>query len=154
MQVNITLSLPRDAASVPVTRQVLDAALQVLGVTSETRSDIQVALTEACANVIRHAQNGDQYEVLAGMYDGRCVIEVVDTGRGFDADSLEQSPAANEESGRGLQIIRALVDNVQFVNRPRSGAIVRFEKWLEWRSDAVAPKLFPDEVAVRPGDGQ
>ena len=36
----MVLYLPRDAASVPVGRQVLDGCLQTLGVTVDTRSDI------------------------------------------------------------------------------------------------------------------
>ena len=55
MEVKVVLYLPRDAASVPVSRQVLDGCLQTLGVTPDTRADIASALSEACANVIKHA---------------------------------------------------------------------------------------------------
>jgi serine/threonine-protein kinase RsbW len=44
------------------------------------RTDIALALGEACANVIQHAGPGDEYEVLARAQNGRCVIEVVNTG--------------------------------------------------------------------------
>ena len=63
MEINMTLHLPRDAASVPVSRQVLDSCLQTLGVTPDTRADIALALSEACANVIQHAGRGEKYEV-------------------------------------------------------------------------------------------
>jgi len=55
MEINMTLHLPRDAASMPVSRQVLDSCLQTLGVTPDTRADIALALSEACANVSQHA---------------------------------------------------------------------------------------------------
>jgi serine/threonine-protein kinase RsbW len=75
----MALFLPRDAASVPVSRQVLDSCLETLGVTPDTRIDIALALSEACANVVQHAGPGVEYEVLATTRDGRCVIEVVNT---------------------------------------------------------------------------
>ena len=76
----MVLFLPRDAASVPVSRQVLDGCLETLGVTEDTRTDIALALGEACANVVQHAGSGMEYEVLATARDGKCVIEVVNTG--------------------------------------------------------------------------
>ena len=75
----MALFLPRDAASVPVSRQVLDGCLETLGVTPDTRTDIALALGEACANVVQHAGPGVEYEVLATTRNGRCVIEVVNT---------------------------------------------------------------------------
>ena len=79
MQIKMVLFLPRDAASVPVSRQVLDGCLETLGVAPDTRTDIALALSEACANVVQHAGPGMEYEVLATTRDGRCVIEVVNT---------------------------------------------------------------------------
>ncbi len=63
MEFKVVLSLPRDAASVPLSRQVLDGCLETLGVTDDTRTDIALALSEACANVIVHAGSGEQYGV-------------------------------------------------------------------------------------------
>ena len=60
MEIKVALSLPRDAASVPVTRQVLDCCLDRLGVAADTRADIALALSEACANVIQHAGPGEE----------------------------------------------------------------------------------------------
>src|SRR5579875_3392871 len=126
----MVLYLPRDAASVPVSRQVLDGCLATLGVTPDTRTDIALALSEACANVIQHADPADEYEVLATASNGRCVIEVVNTahrdgagepgddepggsdgsdgpgGQVFTPPRTPVSPTA--EHGRGLQIIDAV----------------------------------------------
>jgi serine/threonine-protein kinase RsbW len=79
VEIKMALFLPRDAASVPVSRQVLDGCLETLGVTPDTRTDIALALSEACANVVQHAGPGMEYEVLATTGEGRCVIEVVNT---------------------------------------------------------------------------
>ena len=135
MEIKMVLYLPRDAASVPITRQVLDGCLQTLGVTADTRTDIALALSEACANVIQHAGPGDEYEVLARAQNGRCVIEVVNTGSGHGG--LVVTPSAvpvppTDEHGRGMKIIDAVVDNVRLTGNDGHGTTVHFEKALDW----------------------
>jgi serine/threonine-protein kinase RsbW len=116
--------------------------MKTLGVAEECLTDIEIALTEACTNVLDHAAAGDEYEVVAGLDDSACVIEVVDTGRGFDAEHLghaEADPSAEE--GRGIQLIRALVDRVHFRSRPESGTIVRLEKELQFTEGSPLQRL-------------
>jgi serine/threonine-protein kinase RsbW len=43
VEIKMVLFLPRDSASVPVSRQVLDGCLETLGVTPDTRTDIALA---------------------------------------------------------------------------------------------------------------
>ena len=80
MEIKMALYLPRDAASVPVTRRVLDRCLETLGVTPDTRDDIALALSEACANVVQHAGPGEEYQVQVSARNRQCVIEVVNAG--------------------------------------------------------------------------
>ena len=160
MEIKIVLSLPRDAASVPVSRQVLDNCLETLGVMPDTRADIALALSEACANVILHAGPGDEYEVHASCRDGRCIIDVVNTGdrpepaapapdagpadAGAAADAGSASPAA--EHGRGLKIIDAVADNVQLTGNARNGTtITHFEKALNYLPGAAGSLLISAE---------
>jgi serine/threonine-protein kinase RsbW len=151
VKVNVALSLPRDVASVPVTRQVLDSCLERLGVMPETRADIALALSEACANVIRHAGPGEEYEVIATTRDGRCVIEVVDNGR-YGAKVLARDKKAviseqdgpesgTSEHGRGLKIIDAVTDELSLTGSGQAGTTVRFEKVLTWIPGAPAEQL-------------
>jgi serine/threonine-protein kinase RsbW len=142
VEIKFTLQLPRDALSVPVVRRVLNSTMKTLGVDEACLTDIEIALTEACTNVLDHAAEGDEYEVVAGLDDSTCVIDVVDTGRGFDADSLghaEAEPSAEE--GRGIQLIRALVDQVHFTSRPERGMVVHLEKELRYADGSTMQKL-------------
>jgi serine/threonine-protein kinase RsbW len=151
VKVNVALSLPRDVASVPVTRQVLDSCLERLGVMPETRADIALALSEACANVIRHAGPGEDYEVIATTRDGRCVIEVVDNGhygakvRAGDQEAVMSEQGLPEsgtsEHGRGLKIIDAVTDELSLTGSDPAGTTVRFEKVLTWIPGAPAEQL-------------
>ena len=142
MEIKFTLQLPRDALSVPVVRRVLKTSMRTLGVSDDCVADIEIALTEAVTNVLDHAAAGDEYEVVAGLDDNSCVIEVIDTGRGFDAERLghvDADPSAEE--GRGIQLIRALVDRVHFRSRPERGMIVHLEKELEFTEGSPLQQL-------------
>jgi serine/threonine-protein kinase RsbW len=142
VEIKFTLQLPRDALSVPVVRRVLKTSMLNLGVDETCVTDIEVALTEACTNVLDHAAAGEDYEVVAGVDETRCVIEVVDAGRGFDADPLGHAEAdLAAEEGRGIQLIRALMDRVHFRARPDSGTIVRLEKHLVYTEESPIVRL-------------
>jgi serine/threonine-protein kinase RsbW len=152
MEIQMGLHLPRDAVSVPVGRQVLDSCLETLGVAADTRSDIALALSEACANVVQHAGPGEEYEVRVSARDCRCTIEVVNTGS-EDGDASPDGFAVTDEPvpvtaehGRGLKIIEAVVDNLQLTGNGHRGTTVHFEKTLEWVPGAPGQHLFSSDV--------
>ena len=142
MEFKVVLSLPGDAASVPLSRHVLDGSLQTLGVTDDTRTDIALALSEACANVIVHARSGEQYGVTASIRGGRCVIEVENSGTAPASLPVPAGEAPlSAEHGRGLTIMDAVVDNLQLTDDGRQGTTVHFEKDLDWIPGAVGKHL-------------
>src|SRR5919202_5754679 len=84
MEITLSLTLPRDEHTIPVTRHIIHHALDEVGASQDCIDDIGVAQTEACANVVHHSGPGDQYEVRVDIDPDKCVIRVIDTGRGFD----------------------------------------------------------------------
>ena len=78
------LMFPREALSVPVTRRVLGDTLGRLGVDEDCIGDLLLAVTEACTNVLQHGGTSHRYEVVANIDRSRCLVEVLDSGRGFD----------------------------------------------------------------------
>ena len=133
MEIHYGLRLPREIETVPIVRDLCRTALTQLGVEEACVHDVALALTEACANVVEHAEGtDDDYEVRLQVDNERCDIRVVDTGRGFDADDLHDSemPDTHAERGRGIQLMKALVDQVTFVSVPEKGTIVHFQKDL------------------------
>lgn len=134
MQITLSLTLPRDEQTIPVTRHIVHHALEEVGALQECMDDIAVAQTEACANVVKHSGPGDQYEVRVDIDERKCVIRVIDTGRGFDWESLSHGLNADTsaERGRGILLMRTLVDEVRFVSRPEAGTIVHLEKSLSF----------------------
>jgi serine/threonine-protein kinase RsbW len=143
MVITFSLSLPRDEASVPVVRRLCKNALDDLGVESECISDIELAVTEACTNVLKHAEGTtDIYETTIEFNDSDCTIRVIDSGAGFEHDSKGRDLAQEgAESGRGIHLIRALVDNVRFISRAEEGTIVHLEKKLVLRDASVLKRL-------------
>jgi serine/threonine-protein kinase RsbW len=157
VEIRLALSLPRDELSIPVVRRLCTQSLRVLGAADECAADLELALTEACTNVLRHAMEGDDYEVVAGIDGESAVLEVVDRGPGFDANALARAVSGEDadpdaETGRGLQIMRALMDSVEFESRPGDAqTVVRLEKAIQWREDAAAKLLAERERAVSDG---
>ena len=99
MEIKMALYLPRDAASVPVTRRVLDRCLETLGVTPDTRDDIALALSEACANVVQHAGPGEEYQVQVSARNKQCVIEAAGRpGNGLAAVLMQAIPCPQPPS--------------------------------------------------------
>jgi serine/threonine-protein kinase RsbW len=148
MEINYGLRLPREVETVPIVRDLCRTAMTQLGVEEAAVHDVALALTEACANVVTHASGtDDDYEVRFKLDGDLCMISVVDSGRGFDAASLDDGmPDTAAERGRGIELMKALVDRVTFDSVPERGTIVRFEKRLELRENSplhtlrVAPR--------------
>lgn len=131
MRIDLEICLPRDALTLPVVRHITVCALDELGVASSDVDDVALALSEACTNVVRHSEADDEYEVHLVVTDQVCEITVVDTGRGFDSSVFAQGMApGSAEQGRGLAILAALVDRVNFESRPEAGTVVHLVKEL------------------------
>jgi serine/threonine-protein kinase RsbW len=133
--IRMALGLPRDARYVGVMREVAGCILTELHAPQEAVDDIQLAVTEACANAVRHAVGTADYSVRFAVGQDSCEIEIVDIGPGFTPeDEGEAQHDPESESGRGLTLIRALVDDLEFT---RDGADNRIRLTKTWPSLGV-----------------
>jgi serine/threonine-protein kinase RsbW len=138
VQIILALSFPRDEQTVPVARHIAATAMEEIGVDEDSTIAIAVALTEACTNVLKHSGPGDEYEVSLEVDEDSCTIRVVDTGHGFDSSVLGPEPAdTSAEQGRGIELMRALVDQVKFISKPEEGTIVHLEKTLTFADPSL-----------------
>lgn len=143
MQVTVRFELPRDAVTIPILRRLCGRSLEVVGADDTVIGDVELALTEACANVLKHVQSGEVYEVLVGFDESRAFLDVVDHGGGFDPDEISP-PGPDDESGRGLQLMQELMDSVHFDSASGSGTTVHLEKELAWKPGAAMHQLTAD----------
>jgi serine/threonine-protein kinase RsbW len=143
MELFFSLCLPREGATVSVVRHLCGASLRNLGVEEECVSDIEVAVSEACSNVLKHAGGAEQqYEVTVKVDQRRAWITVSDTGGGFDV-VRRGAPAPDDgaEGGRGLLLMRHLLDDLHFVTEGRERTTLRLEKELVLEPHSVLARL-------------
>jgi serine/threonine-protein kinase RsbW len=138
MELSLALTLPRDEQTVPVARHLVRNAMEQVGVEETCGYDFELALSEACTNVLVHSGPGDQYVVRLDLEDRLGVIRVIDVGHGFDSAGLQAEGSLPEaERGRGLGLMQALVDRVDFTSRSEAGTIVTLEKVLSYRDEVL-----------------
>jgi serine/threonine-protein kinase RsbW len=135
-----------ESLSVPVMRRVLGDTLRGLGVDEESVYDLLLAATEACTNVLQHGgREVRQYAVITSLGAVGCQVEVADEGVGAALRRTRwgRRPAEQEtpiarlpESGRGLAVMRACVDNVSLDTSPGRGMVVTLRKHIRWSQDA------------------
>ena len=128
----ISLALPVDAHTVPLARHLVAVLLQDLNVTEHTRHEVELALSEACANVVRHAETQADYELQVRVGDNACDIVVSDKGKGFDAGTGRAPSTRGSSSGRGLELMRSLMDDASFRSGSDEGTAVHLHKKLSF----------------------
>ena len=144
MEIDFALCLPREGSSVPVVRHICGDALRTLGVEDECIDDIELAVTEACTNVLDHAAgHDDEYEVTFSVSNDRVIIKITDEGVGFDHSSPRPQSELSAESGRGIILMSTLVDDLRFVSKPDAGTIVHLEKMLDLKGDSILREMSP-----------
>lgn len=138
MDIVFRLCLPRDGVSVPVVRHLCRDTLRGLGVSTDCVADVEVAVTEACTNVLQHANgNTDQYEVAVAISGRKCEIRVEDSGAAFDHAGVGvEAAGVDAETGRGVHLMRSLVDRLEFGSVPHDGTILHLVKTLEFAHDS------------------
>lgn len=116
------LRLVRLRVCVGFARRQLGQWLARAGVDGVAARDISLALTEACANAVEHpvAPTRQVFEVFGSVTSNDVAIRVRDYGRW-------SRRTGNEEHGRGLALIRSLMDGVD-VERGTSGTVVKMWK--------------------------
>ena len=105
------------------------------GIAKDTEGEIEIAIFEALANAVIHGnhENTDKnVDVICRCsLDGEVLIIVRDEGEGFDGSAVPD-PTEPERlfltSGRGLHLMRALMDEVSF---EENGTVVRMRKRLK-----------------------
>jgi len=89
--------------------------------------NISIALMEAVDNAIKHGNSGDERREVVVDFEskpGELVFRVKDEGGGFDESEIKDPTEAKTEEdayrGRGLFMIKALTDEVNFYDQGSS----------------------------------
>jgi serine/threonine-protein kinase RsbW len=87
---------------------------------------LELAVDEACANVMEHAYDLDstkEVSIRAIVDDNSVQIEVTDTGKGFDPAAvkelkLEELVSAKRTGGLGMRLMQSFMDEVHYEMKP------------------------------------
>ena len=120
----VVLNMPARAEGVGVVRQALAGLADALAFDAAVLSDMKMAVTEACTNVVVHAYDEEPGELEVSMTAGvdDLTIVVRDHGSGIAPKPARTEPPA---LGLGLPLIAALSDAFELRGSAGHGTEVR-----------------------------
>ena len=132
------LNVPGKPEYVGTVRMTVAHVAGHAGFDIEAIEDIKVAVSEACTNIVLHAHEDTDftYDVTLELDPpDKLTITVTDTGTGFGVDDyVEPTPGELQESGLGIFIIRALMDEIDITSEPGVGTSLHMVKYLQNRT--------------------
>jgi serine/threonine-protein kinase RsbW len=133
----IRLTIPAKPEYITLGRLALTgiARLRAEPLPPEVLGDLKLALTEACTNSVRHAYGDGPglVEIVYELHSDRLVVEVTDSGEGFEPTAARLAAADADdlaEGGLGIAIIEALSDELEISEGDAGGSRLRFVKHL------------------------
>jgi serine/threonine-protein kinase RsbW len=131
---SVRLTIPARPEYITLGRLALTAIAGVRAVSDEALHDLKLALTEACTNSVKHAyaEGGEGIvDIVYELQPDRLAVEVGDAGAGFELQDAEGGNGDElSEGGLGIEIIRAVTDEVEIEPREGGGSRLRFVKFL------------------------
>ncbi|MGD9874910.1 MAG: ATP-binding protein [Kiritimatiellia bacterium] len=121
------IEVPGEAHSLALIRMVVTSLAEMAGMDENRIGEIELAVDEACSNVVDHAYRGlnphPNFNLSVYVEDNNFVIDVVDRGKAFNfsAHILPKFPDHWDEGnvrGVGLFLIRKTVDEVSYEQLP------------------------------------
>ena len=129
-----TLELPNDLQLIERSvDDLLERAMKVGFSHDRLRLNLRVGITEALANAMLYGCSGPgkRVSLQADFSPEQIVVRVTDEGRGFDPASLEDPTTPvniTRTGGRGIFLIRQLMDEVEFNEHGNSITMVLFRE--------------------------
>ena len=94
--------------------------------------DLNLVLTEAMANAIQHANEGDpakEVHIEISIAKKVLTIKVFDFGQGFDIDQYIKPRPPLDEHGRGIYLMSTIMDEMAYVETEQ-GHVLEMSKTL------------------------
>lgn len=137
---------PAKCASLEPISELVEQAARLAGLDDQATYAIQLAVEEACDNIIEHAYGPDiegDIECTFEIVTEGLVVTLHDHGRSFDPlrvspPDLTSALAQRDVGGLGLHFIRQLTDDFRFAFDPVKGNSLRL---LKRRTQSVSLDL-------------
>ncbi len=134
---SLRLVIPSEPKRIAEADEFVESALRERGVPESLISDVAIASTEMINNAIIHGNKKDaskKVKISMTFTANEVEIRVEDEGRGFNPDNVPD-PLAEEnllrEVGRGIFIVRSLMDQMKYEQTDEGGMAVIMRKSFE-----------------------
>ena len=122
METSQTSSFPGEFGSLPAIGEFASGAAEAAGLDEDAVYEVQLAVDEACANIIEHAYGGEghgEIECTCHVDPDKLTMVLSDHGRPFDPASVVEPDLScdiedRQTRGLGLHLVRKLMDEVRF----------------------------------------
>jgi anti-sigma regulatory factor (Ser/Thr protein kinase) len=127
-----TLTLPSDRRMLSVARSFVEAVCQACELDRPMRHALVLATGEAVTNIVRHAHR-DRADAELTMHlhvsNDEVVLTFLDEGEPFDIELVPRlAPGELRIGGRGVYLLRTLMDDVTCQPRSPHGNLLRLVK--------------------------
>jgi len=132
------LTTPSHTENLEMIRNFISHLAQKAGLNEMAVMEIEVAVEEACVNVIKHAHQSDEakplrLQIKIGKQNLTALVR--DEGQGFDPKQLDEQNAQEvfakpQNGGRGILMMKMLMNEVYFGTGNGKGMQVRLVKHL------------------------
>jgi len=131
----IRVTIPSDVRYLGAIRTMVDEACTIAGLPEEDRGEVQLAVQEGCANVIRHCyknQTGRPIDLRLTFRDDALEIHVDDYGTFVDPSRIQSRDLDDvRPGGLGVHLMRKLMDEVRYSKNAWGGTTLTLVKRLK-----------------------
>lgn len=132
------LKIPSKTDNLELIRIIVSHIAELVGFNEDDVYKIELAVDEACANVIKHAYDKDKNDAINLLIEidfKKLTIIVTDEGIGFDVNKVlnrdvKEYLAQMRVGGLGIHLMKALMDEVELKSTPGVKTEVKMVKYF------------------------
>jgi len=132
------LKIPSQTDNLEIIRNFVNGVARKVGFDSEESNKIELAVDEACTNVIEHAYQHDEdqnIDIAVKIDYQKLIVIVTDKGQSFKMEEIEMPDmksylAELRVGGLGIYLMKTLMDEVDYQSKPGVKNEVRMVKYL------------------------
>ena len=134
----VVIEFPSDYKFLNLVDLVTGEIVQDLCIGRGAADEIAISVIEACTNAIEHGNKecpDENVRIIFSCKPDRICVEVEDCGKGFDYECfIREMPDPSDIEhlrGRGIYIMKNMMDSLDFEMVPGKGMKVKLEKLLK-----------------------
>jgi len=132
----VTVEIPSDYKYLNLVDKITTEVTSICGFEVKSIDEIAISIIEACTNAIEHGNKCCPEKVVKIVYrvlSDRIYVDVYDSGEGFDYEKylneIHDPQDITHYRGRGLYIMKNMMDELEFEKLPDSGMKVTLGKY-------------------------